>query len=75
MPGMNGLKTLDKLREKSAVRTYCRFRGVSNHEEDVVTALKARRGRLSVERHGPEDLLKKHLQQAAAGENGNQVKR
>ena len=39
MPGMNGLETLDKLREKSLSGRVVVF-SVSNHEEDVVTALK-----------------------------------
>ena len=39
MPGMNGLETLDKLREKSLSGRIVVF-SVSNHEEDVVTALK-----------------------------------
>ncbi|MCX2622368.1 inverse autotransporter beta domain-containing protein, partial [Klebsiella pneumoniae] len=37
MPGMNGLETLDKLREKSLSGRVVVF-SVSNHEEDVVTA-------------------------------------
>ena len=56
MPGMNGLETLDKLREKSLSGRIVVF-SVSNHEEDVVTALK----------RGADDLLKA-LHQAAAGE-------
>ncbi len=36
MPGMNGLETLDKLREKSLSGRVVVF-SVSNHEEDVVT--------------------------------------
>ncbi|STJ18236.1 transcriptional regulator NarL [Escherichia coli] len=34
MPGMNGLETLDKLREKSLSGRIVVF-SVSNHEEDV----------------------------------------
>lgn len=45
MPGMNGLETLDKLREKSLSGRIVVF-SVSNHEEDVVTALK--RGRMVI---------------------------
>lgn len=55
MPGMNGLETLDKLREKALSGRIVVF-SVSNHEEDVVTAAKARRGWLSVERHGAGGL-------------------
>ena len=44
MPGMNGLETLDKLREKSLSGRIVVF-SVSNHEEDVVTALKYGTGR------------------------------
>lgn len=55
MPGMNGLETLDKLREKS------------NHEEDVVTALKRGADGYLLKDMEPEDLLKA-LHQAAAGE-------
>lgn len=50
MPGMNGLETLDKLREKSLSGRIVVF-SVSNHEEDVVTALKRGAG-LSVKRYG-----------------------
>ena len=39
MPGMNGLETLDCLREKPLSGRIVVF-SVSNHEEDVVTALK-----------------------------------
>ncbi len=39
MPGMNGLETLDKLREKSLSGRIVVFID-SNHEEDVVTSLK-----------------------------------
>ena len=42
MPGMNGLETLDKLREKSLSGRIVVF-SVSNHEEDVVTALSVKR--------------------------------
>ncbi|EFB9504403.1 two-component system response regulator NarL [Escherichia coli] len=62
MPGMNGLETLDKLREKSLSGRIVVF-SVSNHEEDVVTALKRGADGYLL----PEDLLKA-LHQAAAGE-------
>lgn len=55
MPGMNGLETLDKLREKALSGRIVVF-SVSNHEEDVVTALKRGAGWLSVERHGAGGL-------------------
>ena len=51
MPGMNGLETLDKLREKSLSGRIVVF-SVSNHEEDVVTALEAWCRRLPAERYG-----------------------
>ena len=57
MPGMNGLETLDKLREKSLSGRIVVF-SVSNHEEDVVTALK----------RGADGYLVNFWQQAAAGE-------
>ena len=50
MPGMNGLETLDKLREKSLSGRIVVF-SVSNHEEDVVTALK--RGPAQAIPYGP----------------------
>ncbi|AID96015.1 two-component system response regulator NarL [Klebsiella pneumoniae] len=66
MPGMNGLETLDKLREKSLSGRVVVF-SVSNHEEDVVTALKRGADGYLLKDMEPEDLLKA-LQQAAAGE-------
>ncbi|HII3285239.1 TPA: two-component system response regulator NarL [Enterobacter roggenkampii] len=66
MPGMNGLETLDKLREKSLSGRIVVF-SVSNHEEDVVTALKRGADGYLLKDMEPEDLLKA-LQQAAAGE-------
>ncbi|HCB1822535.1 TPA: two-component system response regulator NarL [Citrobacter amalonaticus] len=66
MPGMNGLETLDKLREKALSGRIVVF-SVSNHEEDVVTALKRGADGYLLKDMEPEDLLKS-LQQAAAGE-------
>ena len=66
LPGMNGLETLDKLREKSLSGRIVVF-SVSNHEEDVVTALKRGADGYLLKDMEPEDLLKA-LQQAAAGE-------
>ncbi len=66
MPGMNGLETLDKLREKALSGRIVVF-SVSNHEEDVVTALKRGADGYLLKDMEPEDLLKA-LQQAAAGE-------
>lgn len=66
MPGMNGLETLDRLREKPLSGSIVVF-SVSNHEEDVVTALKRGADGYLLKDMEPEDLLKA-LQQAAAGE-------
>lgn len=66
MPGMNGLETLDKLREKALSGRIVVF-SVSNHEEDVVTALKRGADGYLLKDMESEDLLKA-LQQAAAGE-------
>ena len=60
------LETLDKLREKSLSGRIVVF-SVSNHEEDVVTALKRGADGYLLKDMEPEDLLKA-LQQAAAGE-------
>ena len=68
MPGMNGLETLDRLREKSLSGRVVVF-SVSNHEEDVVTALKRGADGYLLKDMEPEDLLKA-LQQAAAGDCG-----
>ncbi|XNM72995.1 two-component system response regulator NarL [Escherichia coli] len=65
MPGMNGLETLDKLRESLSGRIV--VFSVSNHEEDVVTALKRGADGYLLKDMEPEDLLKA-LHQAAAGE-------
>ena len=48
MPGMNGLETLDKLREKSLSGRIVVF-SVSNHEEDVVTVTDEETGALTPE--------------------------
>jgi len=66
MPGMNGLETLDRLREKSLSGSIVVFT-VSNHEEDVVTALKRGADGYLLKDMEPEELLKA-LQQAASGE-------
>ncbi len=66
MPGMNGLETLDRLREKSLSGSIVVFT-VSNHEEDVVTALKRGADGYLLKDMEPEDLLKA-LQQVASGE-------
>jgi two-component system nitrate/nitrite response regulator NarL len=58
MPGMNGLETLDKLREKSLSGRIVVF-SVSNHEEDVVTALKRGADGYLLKDMEPEDLLKR----------------
>ena len=55
MPGMNGLETLDKLREKSLSGRIVVF-SVSNHEEDVVTALKRGADGYLLKDMEPEDL-------------------
>lgn len=65
MPGMNGLETLDCLREKSLSGRIVVFT-VSNHEEDVVSALKRGADGYLLKDMEPEDLLKA-LQQATAG--------
>lgn len=66
MPGLNGLETLDRLREKELSGRIVVF-SVSNHEEDVVTALKRGADGYLLKDMEPEDLLKA-LHQAAAGE-------
>ncbi|HBR6991052.1 TPA: two-component system response regulator NarL [Klebsiella pneumoniae] len=64
--GIELAETLDKLREKSLSGRVVVF-SVSNHEEDVVTALKRGADGYLLKDMEPEDLLKA-LQQAAAGE-------
>lgn len=66
MPGMNGLETLDRLREKPLSGRIVVF-SVSNHEEDVVSALKRGADGYLLKDMEPEELLKA-LHQAAAGE-------
>lgn len=66
MPGMNGLETLDCLREKPLSGRIVVFT-VSNHEDDVVNALKRGADGYLLKDMEPEDLLKA-LQQAAAGD-------
>jgi len=64
--GIELAETLDKLREKALSGRVVVF-SVSNHEEDVVTALKRGADGYLLKDMEPEDLLKA-LQQAAAGE-------
>lgn len=66
MPEMNGLETLDKLREKALSGRVVVF-SVSNYEEDVVSALKRGADGYLLKDMEPEELLKA-LQQAAAGQ-------
>lgn len=66
MPGMNGLATLDKLREKPLSGRVVVF-SVSNHEEDVVSAFRRGADGYLLKDMEPEELLKA-LQQAASGE-------
>ena len=66
MPGMNGLETLDCLRKKSLSGRIVVFT-VSNHEDDVVNALKRGADGYLLKDMEPEDLLQA-LQQATAGE-------
>lgn len=66
MPGINGLETLDRLREKALSGRIVVF-SVSNHEEDVVNALKRGADGYLLKDMEPEELLSA-LQQAAAGE-------
>lgn len=65
MPGMNGLDTLDKMRQISLSGRIVVF-SVSNHEDDVVTALKRGADGYLLKDMEPEDLLAA-LHQAAAG--------
>lgn len=66
MPGMNGLETLDRLRQQSLSGRIVVF-SVSNHEDDVITALKRGADGYLLKDMEPEDLLTA-LQQAAAGQ-------
>ncbi|HGM5489854.1 TPA: two-component system response regulator NarL [Serratia fonticola] len=66
MPGMNGLETLDRLRQTSLSGRVVVF-SVSNHEDDVVNALKRGADGYLLKDMEPEELLKA-LHQAAAGQ-------
>ncbi len=65
MPGMNGLDTLDRMRQLSLSGRIVVF-SVSNHEDDVITALKRGADGYLLKDMEPEDLLVA-LRQAAAG--------
>ncbi|WJY16871.1 two-component system response regulator NarL [Pectobacteriaceae bacterium CE90] len=65
MPGMNGLETLNRLREKPLSGRIVVF-SVSNHEDDVINALKNGADGYLLKDMEPEDLLAA-LHQAAAG--------
>lgn len=66
MPGMNGLATLDRLRQTALSGRVVVF-SVSNHEDDVVSALKHGADGYLLKDMEPEELLKA-LHQAAAGQ-------
>lgn len=66
MPGMNGLATLDRLRQTALSGRVVVF-SVSNHEDDVVNALKRGADGYLLKDMEPEELLKA-LHQAAAGQ-------
>lgn len=65
MPGMNGLDTLDHMRQTSLSGRIVIF-SVSNHEDDVVTALKRGADGYLLKDMEPEDLLAA-LRNAAGG--------
>lgn len=65
MPGMNGLETLSRLREQSLSGRVVVF-SVSDHEDDVVSALKNGADGYLLKDMEPEDLLAA-LHQAASG--------
>lgn len=65
MPGMNGLDTLDKMRQTDLSGRIVVF-SVSNHEDDVVTALKRGADGYLLKDMEPEDLLTA-LHNAAGG--------
>ncbi|MBU9836038.1 two-component system response regulator NarL [Rahnella sp. L72c] len=65
MPGMNGLDTLDSMRQTALSGRIVVF-SVSNHEDDVVTALKRGADGYLLKDMEPEDLLAA-LHNAAAG--------
>lgn len=64
MPGMNGLETLDRLRQQPLSGRIVVF-SVSNHEDDVITALKRGADGYLLKDMEPEDLLAA-LRQAAS---------
>jgi len=66
MPGMNGLATLDRMRQTALSGRVVVF-SVSNHEDDVVSALKRGADGYLLKDMEPEELLKA-LHQAAAGQ-------
>lgn len=66
MPGMNGLETLDQLRTQTLSGRVVVF-SVSNHEDDVISALKRGADGYLLKDMEPEDLLRS-LHQAAAGQ-------
>lgn len=66
MPGMNGLETLDLLRQQPLSGRIVVF-SVSNHEDDVITALKRGADGYLLKDMEPEDLLAA-LRQAASGQ-------
>jgi Response regulator containing a CheY-like receiver domain and an HTH DNA-binding domain len=66
MEGMSGLDTLQRLRQKAFSGRIVVFT-VSNHEEDVITAIKHGADGYLLKDMEPEDLLKS-LCQAATGE-------
>jgi two-component system nitrate/nitrite response regulator NarL len=66
MPGLNGLATLDRLRQTALSGRVVVF-SVSNHEDDVVSALKHGADGYLLKDMEPEELLKA-LHQAAAGQ-------
>jgi two-component system nitrate/nitrite response regulator NarL len=65
MPGMNGLDTLDKMRQTDLSGRIVVF-SVSNHEDDVVTALKRGADGYLLKDMEPEDLIAA-LHNAAGG--------
>lgn len=66
MPGMNRLETLDQLRTRTLSGRVVVF-SVSNHEDDVISALKRGADGYLLKDMEPEDLLRS-LHQAAAGQ-------
>lgn len=66
MPGLNGLETLDLLRKRELSGRIVVFT-VSNHEDDIVAALKRGADGYLLKDMEPEDLLAA-LRQAATGE-------